>query len=103
MAAAAPHSQEKMQNDSSSIVIGKVVAVSSKTKKSEIEKNLLIARDRIYKITLKLSSVEKDKVLQVGSEFILRSVETFDKIPPIAWSSRSSSNPPRKMIMSKLF
>jgi hypothetical protein len=93
LVAVAPHSQEKMQNDSSSIVIGKVVAVSSKTKKSEIEKNLLIARDRIYKITLKLSSVEKDKVLQVGSEFILRSVETFDKIPPIAWSSRSLSNP----------
>ena len=93
MTAAAPHSQEKMQNDSSLIVTGKVVAVSSKTKKSEIEKNLLIARDRIYKITLKLSSVEKDKVLQVGSEFILRSVETFDKILPIAWSSRSLSNP----------
>ena len=72
-----------MQNDSSSIVIGKVVAVSSKTKKSEIEKNLLIARDRIYKITLKLSSVEKDKVLQVGSEFIFEAWRPSIRFPPL--------------------
>ena len=58
-AAVAPYSEESMMEESTHVVQGKVVALSSKTQKSRFGRDLLIARDRIFKITVKVTIVEK--------------------------------------------
>ena len=67
-AAVAPRSPEEMMEEATHVVRGEVVALSSKTQKSKVERGLLIARDRIFKITLKLTKVDKGKDVKEGDE-----------------------------------
>ena len=52
-AAVAPHPPEEMMEEATHVVRGEVVALTSKTQKSKYGGPLVIARDRIFKVTLK--------------------------------------------------
>ena len=67
-AAVAPLPPEAMMEEATHVVEGKVIALSSKTQKSRVERDLLIARDRIFKITVKVTDLEKGKGLEQGNE-----------------------------------
>ena len=55
-AAVAPHSEESMKKGATLVLKGKVVALSSQTQKSKVERTLF-ARDRIFKVTVIVSEV----------------------------------------------
>ena len=67
-AAVAPLPPEAMMEEATHVVEGKVIALSSKTQKSRVERDLLIARDRIFKITVKVTDLEKGKGLEQGND-----------------------------------
>ena len=58
-AAVAPYLQEEMMEEAAHVVEGQVIALSSKTQKSKVERGLLVARDRIFKITVKVEALKK--------------------------------------------
>ena len=60
-AAVPPRSPEEMMEEATHVVRGEVVALTSKTQKSKYGGGLVIARDRIFKVTLKLTAVDKGK------------------------------------------
>ena len=82
-AAVAPHSEESMMEESTHLVEGKVVALSSKTQKSKVERGLLIARDRIFKITVKVTTLEKGKDVKEGDELSLEAWQPSTRFPPL--------------------
>ena len=71
-----------MMEEATHVVRGKVIALSSKTQKSKYEKDLLIARDRIFKITLKVTAVEKGKDIKEGDELFLEAWQPSTRFPP---------------------
>lgn len=82
-AAVAPYSEESMMEESTHVVQGKVVALSSKTQKSRFGRDLLIARDRIFKITVKVTIVEKGKELKQGNELTFEAWQPSTRFPPL--------------------
>ena len=82
-AAVAPHSEGHMEKAASLIVEGEVVSLSSTTQKSKVERGLLFARDRIYKITIKVASVEKGKGIKVGDEVLVEAWSPSTRFPPM--------------------
>ena len=82
-AAVAPHSEEHMEKEASLIVKGEVVSLSSKTQKSKVERGLIIARDRIYKITIKVTSVEKGSGAKAGDEVQVEAWRPSTRFPPM--------------------
>lgn len=82
-AAVAPYSEETMMEESTHVVEGKVVALSSKTKKSKVERGLLIARDRFFTITVKLTGIEKGRGVKRGDELILEAWQPSTRFPPL--------------------
>ncbi len=82
-AAVAPYPPEVMMEEATHVVRGEVVALTSKTQKSKVERGLLIARDRIFKITLKLTAVEKGKDVKEGDELTLEAWQPSTRIPPM--------------------
>ena len=82
-AAVAPYLQEEMMMEATHVVEGKVIALSSKTKKSRVERDLLIARDRIFKITVKVTDLEKGKGLEQGNELTFEAWQPSTRFPPL--------------------
>ena len=82
-AAVAPHPPEEMMEEATHVVRGKVVALTSKTQKSKVERGLLIARDRIFKITIKVSSVEKGSGVNAGDEVLVEAWSPSTRFPPM--------------------
>ena len=82
-AAVAPHPPEEMMEEATHVVRGKVVALTSKTQKSKVERGLLIARDRIFKITLKLTAVDKGKGVKAGGELTFEAWQPSTRFPPL--------------------
>ena len=82
-AAVAPHPPEEMMEEATHVVRGKVVALISKTQKSKHESGLLIARDRIFKITVKVTAVEKGKDVKEGDELTLEAWQPSTRFPPL--------------------
>ena len=82
-AAVAPHPPEEMTEEATHVVRGKVVALTSKTQKSKVERGLLIARDRIFKIRLKVTTVEKGKDVKEGDELTLEAWRPSVRFPPL--------------------
>ena len=80
-AAVAPHPPEEMMEEATHVVRGKVVALTSKTQKSKVERGLLIARDRIFKIRLKVTTVEKGKDVKEGDELTLEAWRPSVRFP----------------------
>ncbi len=65
------------------VVRGKVVDLSSKTQKSKVERGLLIARDRIFTITLKVTAVEKSTGVKPGEELTFEAWKPSTRFPPL--------------------
>ena len=68
------------------VVRGKVVALSSKTQKSRrrsSRSDFLIARDRIFKITVEVIAVEKGKDVKEGDELSLEAWQPSTRFPPL--------------------
>jgi hypothetical protein len=82
-AAVAPHSEEYMETGSALIVTGEVVSLSSKTQKSKVEMGLLVARDRIYKITITVASLTKGETVKVGDELQFQAWQPSVRFPPL--------------------
>jgi len=69
-AAVAPHPPEEMFEEATHVVRGKVVALSSKTQKSKVERGLLIAR-------------EKGKDVKECDELSLEAWQPSTRFPPL--------------------
>jgi hypothetical protein len=82
-AAVAPHSKESMMDEATHVVRGQVVALSSKTQKSKVERGLLIARDRIFTITVEVTAVEKGKDVKEGDGLTLVAWQPSTRFPPL--------------------
>ena len=82
-AAVAPHPPEEMMEEATHVIRGEVVSLSSKTQKSKVERGLLFARDRIYKITIKVSSVEKGSGVNAGDEVLVEAWSPSTRFPPM--------------------
>jgi len=85
-AAVAPHSKESMMEEATHVVRGKVVALSSKTQKSRrrsSRSDFLIARDRIFKITVEVIAVEKGKDVKECDELSLEAWQPSTRFPPL--------------------
>ena len=85
-AAVAPHSEESMMEEATHVVEGKVIALSSKTQKSRrrsSRSDFLIARDRIFKITVEVIAVEKGKDVKEGDELSLEAWQPSTRFPPL--------------------
>ena len=80
-AAVAPHSKESMMEEATHVVRGKVVALSSQTQKSKVERGLLIARDRVFKITVRVSDVEKGKAIKESDELTFEAWQPSTRFP----------------------
>ena len=79
-AAVAPHSEESMMKGATHVIRGKVVALSSKTQKSKVE-STLFARDRIFKVTMILSEVEKGKAIKPSDELTFEAWQPSTRLP----------------------
>ena len=82
-AAVPPRPPERMMEEATHVVRGKVVALSSKTQKSKVERGLLVARDRIFKITVEVTAVEKGKDVKEGDELTLEAWRPSTRFPPL--------------------
>ena len=85
-AAVAPYSEESMMEEATHVVRGKVVALSSKTQKSihpSTRSDFLIARDRIFKINIKVTDLEKGKGLEQGNELTFEAWQPSIRFPPL--------------------
>ena len=82
-AAVAPYAEEHMEQEASLIVSGKVWSITSKTQKITHERDLLIARDRIFTITLEVSSVSKGKGAKVGDQMKFQAWQPSTRFPPM--------------------
>ena len=72
-----------MFEEATHVVRGKVVALSSKTQKSKVERGLLIARDRIFTITVEVIAVEKGKDVKECDELSLEAWQPSTRFPPL--------------------
>jgi hypothetical protein len=82
-AAVPPRPPEGMMEEATHVVRGKVVALSSKIQKSKVERGLLIARDRVFKITVRVSDVEKGKAIKQGDELTFEAWQPSTRFPPL--------------------
>ena len=80
-AAVAPRPPDEMREEATHVVEGKVVELSSKTQKSKVERGLLIAHDRIFTISLEVTSCEKGKDVKEGDELIFEAWQPSTRIP----------------------
>lgn len=85
-AAQAPMSQEALEQDAILIVTGEVVSMTSKTRKSTVERSLGIHRDRVYTIKLKVASVSKGSGVKVDEEIWIEAWQPATRIPPVPGS-----------------
>jgi len=79
-AAVAPHSEGHMEEAASLIVEGEVVSLSSRTQKSKADSSLF-ARDRIFKITIKVASVAKGKGIKAGEQLVFEAWQPSTRLP----------------------
>ena len=80
-AAVAPLPPEAMMEEATHVVEGKVVALVSKTQKSKVERGLLIARDRIFEITLETTKVDKGEGIKKGDPLTLQAWQPSIRFP----------------------
>jgi len=83
LAAVAPYPPEEMMEEATHVVEGQVIALSSKTQKSKVERGLLVARDRIFQITVKVTDLEKGKGLEQGNELTFEAWQPSTRFPPL--------------------
>ena len=81
-AAKVPMSQKELEKESSHIISGKVISVTTKVQKSKVERALGLHRDRVYTIKLKVTSVSKGTGVKVGQGILIGAWQPSTRIPP---------------------
>ncbi|MDC0050600.1 hypothetical protein OAJ79_03100 [Verrucomicrobia bacterium] len=82
-AAKVPMSPKELEKESSHIVSGKVISVTTKVQKSKIERSLGLHRDKVYTIKLKVASVSKGNGVKVGQGILIEAWQPSTRIPPV--------------------
>ena len=82
-AAKVPMSQKELEKESSHIVSGKVISVTTKVQKSKFERSLGLHRDKVYTIKLGVESVSKGAGVKVGQEILIEAWQPSTRIPPV--------------------
>ena len=82
-AAKVPMSPKELEKESSHIVSGKVISVTTKVQKSKIERSFGLHRDKVYTIKLKVASVWKGAGVKVGQEILIGAWQPSTRIPPV--------------------
>jgi hypothetical protein len=82
-AAKVPMSPKELGKESSHIVSGKVISVTTKVQKSKIERSLGLHRDKVYTIKLKVASVSKGNGVKVGQGILIEAWQPSTRIPPV--------------------
>ena len=82
-AAKVPMSPKELEKESSHIVSGKVISVTTKVQKSKVERSLGLHRDKVYTIKLKVASVSKGTGVKVGQEILIEAWQPSTRIPPV--------------------
>ena len=70
--AVAPHSEESMKKGATLVLMGKVVAIQLPNTKVQSREDCVFARDRIFKVTVSVSDVEKGEAIGAGEELTLK-------------------------------
>ena len=76
-------SPKELEKESSHIVSGKVISVTTKVQKSKIERSFGLHRDKVYTIKLKVASVWKGAGVKVGQEILIEAWQPSTRIPPV--------------------
>ena len=82
-AAKVPMSPKELKKESSHIVSGKVISVTTKVQKSKFEQALGFHRDRVYIIKLRVESVSKGTGVKVDQEILIGAWQPSTRIPPV--------------------
>ncbi len=82
-AAKRPMSPKELEKESSHVVSGRVISVTSKGQKSKIERALGLHRDKVYTIKLKVASVLKGAGVKVGQQILIEAWQPSTRIPPL--------------------
>ena len=82
-AAKVPMSPKELEKESSHIVSGKVISVTTKVQKSKVERSLGLHRDKVYTIKLKVASVSKGNGVKVGQVILIEAWQPSTRIPPV--------------------
>ena len=82
-AAKVPMSQKELEKESSHIVSGKVISVTTKVQKSKIERSLGLHRDKVYTIKIKVGSVSKGAGVKMGQEILIEAWKPSTRIPSV--------------------
>ena len=82
-AAKVPMSQKELEKESSHIVLGKVISVTTKVQKAKVERSFGIHRDKVYTIKLKVESVSKGAGIKVGQKILIEAWKPSTRIPRV--------------------
>ena len=82
-AAKAPLSPEQLKKQASHVITGKVVEVTSKDQKSEVERGIGIHVDRVFTIKLKGKTISKGTGVEADDEIEIEAWKPVRRIPPI--------------------
>ena len=82
-AAKVPMSPKELEKESSHIVSGKVISVTTKMQKSKIGRPFGLHRDKVYTIKLKVASVSKGAGVKMGQEILIGAWQPSTRIPPV--------------------
>jgi hypothetical protein len=89
--AKAPISDKEREKQASHIVVGRVVAVSSKIQKSTIETAKGIHRDKVYTMTVVVETKIKGKKVKAGERITVVAWVAHKRFPPLAgWQGHES-------------
>jgi len=78
-----PMDPKELNQRSDFVVTGKVIGVSSKISKSNVEKSIGIHIDKKFKVIIRIQSVVKGGGIKVGQEIIIGAWRPSVRIPPI--------------------
>jgi hypothetical protein len=76
-------SPKELEKESSHIVSGKVISVTTKVQKSKIERSFGLHLDKVYTIKLKVASVSKGGGMKVSQEILIEAWQPSTRIPPV--------------------
>ena len=82
-AAKVPMSPKELEKESSHIVSGKVISVTTKVQKSKIERSFGLHRDEVYTIKLKVETISKGAGVKVGQEILIEAWKPSTRIPRV--------------------
>ncbi len=81
--AKAPISDEEREKQATHIVVGRVLAVTSKIQKSTIETAKGIHRDKVYTMTVAVETKTKGKKVKAGDRITIVAWKAHRRIPPL--------------------